>query len=519
MSKKKKSSAIAFDESPDFDQISYYFNNTEAKEGEHQVSARFQNDIDFREVFERIDYTESNPGKQYLYYRLLTHTDINSFEDQEKWIKYMSENSGSEDRIASSLSLLDAHEAFYIARLFLDLSVIRPFYYKWLRILSLLPLIMAVAAFWNPMLLFFLMPLLIINLLIHYHNKNLLNVYQFSIPQLPLLMKCVRGLLAFDKEEQNQQVYQSLERLEKKRHKMSLFLFESKSDDALLSVLHTLAEYLKIFFLIEPVWAYDVLESLAENKADTEVLFKYAGKLDSYLSVYRLRKNVSVNTIPQWSDKPEAHLSFTGLYHPLIGNCVANDLRDSGKSILLTGSNMAGKTSFIRSVAINVLLSRSLNFAFAESITLSSFDVYSLIRVTDDLSQGASFFLEEVKGVKEMMDVAGDKSPKLFLMDELFKGTNTVERIASAKAVLSYLVNNPLNRVIISTHDIELAGYLSDEYELYHFSEEIKDDSIHFDYKLKKGILTTRNAIKILQLYNYPASVVEEALDIAAETN
>lgn len=501
---------------PDFDQIAYYYYNLPARSGEHKLSERFQADIDFRDVFERIDCTESNIGKQYLYNHLLTHKETISFDNQERWITYLSDTPGAEEQISSLLEPLNRYEAFYIPRLFLDLFFVKPFYYKWLRFLSVLPLFFLIAAYWNPVLLLFLMPLLLLNLGIHYHNKNLLYVYQDSIPQLPLLMKCVRGLLEIDTSNENSDIKSALERLEKKRRKMSLFLFESKSDDLILSVVHTLTEYLKIFFLTEPLWTYDVLDSLKENKQDTEELFEYAGKMDCYLSVYRLRKKEDLNTIPVWTESPEAHLSFQELYHPLIKNCVANDLVDGGKSVLLTGSNMAGKTSFIRAVAINILLSRSLNFAFAGTIVLSPFDLYSLIRITDDLSKSSSFFLEEVKGVKEMTDVAKERRPKLFLMDELFKGTNTIERIASAKAVLSYLTKNPLNRVIISTHDIELAGYLKDEYELYHFSEDIRDGVIHFDYKLKKGVLTTRNAIKILELYNYPESVIKEALNIAA---
>ena len=102
----------------------------------------------------------------------------------------------------------------------------------------------------------------------------------------------------------------------------------------------------------------------------------------------------------------------------------------------------------------------------------------------------------------------------LFVLDEIFKGTNTVERIAAGKAVLSVLAGNG-NMVFASTHDLELADLLTDEYELYHFCEQIELGRLHFDYLLKQGKLKHRNAIKLLELENYPEKVVAEANIIA----
>jgi DNA mismatch repair ATPase MutS len=113
------------------------------------------------------------------------------------------------------------------------------------------------------------------------------------------------------------------------------------------------------------------------------------------------------------------------------------------------------------------------------------------------------------------MDEADSQAQNLFILDEVFKGTNTVERISSAKAILSYL-NQGNNLVIASTHDIELSDLLKDEYDLYHFTETIEDDQLHFDHKIKVGRLTTRNAIKILELSNYPASVIDEARKLSS---
>jgi DNA mismatch repair ATPase MutS len=115
-----------------------------------------------------------------------------------------------------------------------------------------------------------------------------------------------------------------------------------------------------------------------------------------------------------------------------------------------------------------------------------------------------------------MIDASENNDSNLFLLDEIFKGTNTIERISAGKAVLSSLAKNN-NIVFVSTHDIELADLLKHEYKLYHFSEKIDNKTVDFDYKLKDGKLQNRNAIRILQLNNYPENIISEAFEISKE--
>jgi DNA mismatch repair ATPase MutS len=124
-----------------------------------------------------------------------------------------------------------------------------------------------------------------------------------------------------------------------------------------------------------------------------------------------------------------------------------------------------------------------------------------------------SYYFEEVLTIKEMIKQSSNGCANLFLLDEIFKGTNTIERIAAGKAVLSSLNLND-NIVFVSTHDIELTDLLKNEYELYHFSESINNQSVDFDYKLKNGKLKNRNAIRILQINDYPEDIISEAYTI-----
>jgi DNA mismatch repair ATPase MutS len=158
----------------------------------------------------------------------------------------------------------------------------------------------------------------------------------------------------------------------------------------------------------------------------------------------------------------------------------------------------------------------TINTCFATSMTMPKLRIYSAIRISDDLMNDKSYYFEEVLTIKEMIDKSCKGTPNLFLLDEIFKGTNTIERISAGKAVLSTLSKNE-NIVFVSTHDIELTDMLSDEYELYHFSEIVKENNVDFDYKLKEGKLKNRNAIRILQINNYPKDLIDEAIEISNE--
>jgi DNA mismatch repair ATPase MutS len=127
-----------------------------------------------------------------------------------------------------------------------------------------------------------------------------------------------------------------------------------------------------------------------------------------------------------------------------------------------------------------------------------------------------SYYFEEVLTIKEMIEKSQTKESNLFLLDEIFKGTNTIERISAGMAVLSYL-NNKSNIVFVSTHDIELAELLKDNYNLYHFSEQVEDKTVDFDFKLKEGKLTNRNAIKILEINDYPEEIITKAIELSKE--
>ena len=175
---------------------------------------------------------------------------------------------------------------------------------------------------------------------------------------------------------------------------------------------------------------------------------------------------------------------------------------------------MSGKTTFIRTIGINAILAQTINTVCARRFALPPLKIFSAINMSDNLMEDTSYYYQEVKTIKEMIAESESREQNLFLLDEIFKGTNTVERVASGKSVLSYL-NRGDNIVFVSSHDLELTDLLSSGFENYHFTESIENDQLKFDYKLKPGKLIHTNAIRILELNDYPEEITGDAKELA----
>lgn len=305
----------------------------------------------------------------------------------------------------------------------------------------------------------------------------------------------------------------ALSSLETLRKASGHLRMESKLDGDMAVILWAIMECAKIFFLAEPVAYNKVIGLLKDKNRDIDTVFRFVGLADSLLSVTFLRERLPYYSVPEPSEDA-VRVEAEGMYHPLVENCVANTIRIEGRSILFTGSNMSGKTTFIRTLGVNLLVTQTLHTAFARRMKMKMpVMIHAALMLSDSLSDGKSFYLKEVESIRDMLACSQGETFNLFLLDEIFKGTNTTERIAAAKAVLSYL-NTPHNIVVVSTHDTELAMFLAKEYDLYHFCETIAGGMLSFDYKLKEGNLYQRNAIRILEINNYPDSLIEEAYSV-----
>jgi DNA mismatch repair ATPase MutS len=208
---------------------------------------------------------------------------------------------------------------------------------------------------------------------------------------------------------------------------------------------------------------------------------------------------------------------MSGACHPLIDEAVPNDISlAAGRGVIVTGSNMSGKSTFLRTVGVNIVLAQTVHTCLTSSYRAPVLDVQSCIGRSDDLLAGKSYYLVEVEQVIARLRASEGSAQHLFILDELFRGTNAVERIAAGEAVLrELLVANGSPKphfVFAATHDAELVGMLDDLYSPFHFADRMSDEGLVFEYRLQPGPATTRNAIALLASRGAPASVVARAL-------
>jgi DNA mismatch repair ATPase MutS len=209
-------------------------------------------------------------------------------------------------------------------------------------------------------------------------------------------------------------------------------------------------------------------------------------------------------TYPEFADTTT--LQCQQVYHPLLerSRAVANDFSFPVKQTLglLTGSNMSGKSTFLRTVGVNQVLANMGAPVFAEKFVTVPLKLETCIEVSDSLRDGYSYFYAEVRRLRDILKVAATSEPVLFLIDEIFRGTNNRERQIGSRAVIKTLAQQPTAIGFISTHDLELTNLEQAHPSLInlHFREDINDrGEMVFSYQLRHGPCPTTNALRIMK--------------------
>jgi ABC-type multidrug transport system fused ATPase/permease subunit len=216
---------------------------------------------------------------------------------------------------------------------------------------------------------------------------------------------------------------------------------------------------------------------------------------------------------PDIQSEPDEPFTFQGqaFGHPLIPHQekVRNDfsIERPGTVVIITGSNMSGKSSFLRTLGMNLALAYAGSVVDAQAFAVGLFRMFTCIQVTDSLTDGISYFYAEVKRLKALLEAlqAEDEMPLFFLIDEIFRGTNNRERLIGSRSYIRSLASES-GFGLISTHDLELIQ-LADEspyIDNMHFREQVEGDRMAFDYKLRPGPCPTTNALRIMELEGLP---------------
>lgn len=483
----------------------------------NSLSKKTRKDLNIENLFNHIDYTSSCIGKQYLYHILCTDKKSNVNEHEEFIEKLTSSNDLRNDLIKqlkklsnpnaySIVDILSETPHTYSKNYILLLQICR-----WLPAISLC-LLFIIKTSYVPFILLIIS--YIFNGYLHFQQKNILSCYFFSIPQLYKLITVAKTLSTNHQIQINNNIEPSISKLSQLQSKLKRFRIDISLESEAAMLFYLFSELFNIFTLNSTINIVNSFILIQKQKKEIEDIFRYVGFLDTLCSISILREKTPYYCIPN-SNKENERLYAHSVYHPLINGCIENDIQINNKSALITGTNMAGKTSFIRTVAINVLCGKVLNTCFAKEFRVEDIKIYTAIHTNDELTEGKSYFFKEAENINEILNKHNDKK-YLIILDEIFKGTNPTERLAINASIHSALAD--MGHIILSSsHEQQLINFINDKYDLYHFSEIIIDGELQFDYKLRSGTSKEGNAIKILQILGYPQEIINYSHNIVKQ--
>lgn len=504
----------------DIENISHYFRRKE-NQGFY-IDDITWNDLDMDRIYGQINQTVSSPGEDVLYDMIRRPLfDQREVDRREKLICFFAENKEKREEMQIMLSkvgktwhgsltdtilaLENAPEVktgihfLMLGILLLNLFVLIPFY---------------------PVPGFLLLILLSTGNVIYYYAGNdrarvaaFLDCFSSLLSMLDLAEK-IEHVKWPEIQEQMEAVRQGKKSLEGLK-KRSFFLTsknEASGDPAQL-----ILDYFRMVFHMD-ILTYNKTLRIAKDKTkEIMLLIDNIGELDAVISIASFRELLPLWCRPEFTDPEQGHISMQAedLYHPLIREAVANSIH-ADSAILVTGSNASGKSTFLKNVAINSILAQTVLTCPCYSYQAPFLKVMTSMALRDDLSGGESYFIVEIRSLKRILDESKKEEPMLCIIDEVLRGTNTIERIAASSRILSALNQNWV-LPFAATHDIELSYILDAQYRNLHFEEEVCEHEVLFNYLLKEGRAVSRNAIKLLSMLEYDPEIVREAGKAAAD--
>ncbi len=468
-------------------------------------------DLELDDIFKRINYCRSSMGTSVLY-NILRNPDLSleKTSSLESKINYFTEN--SEDR-------------YKLRTEFNDIGRIRVSLFECLDIIESLPtrnlLVDYLAAifiivgfgslFINPYVgILILIAVLCFNIISYYSARGGIEPFiiafgyinkfiRIAKPFSSLKIDCIQEEI--DIIEKNVKVLKGFT-----KH-AGLVINNNSSKIGSGNPLEIVLDYMKMLLHVDIIYFYKMLSELIKNRKCVEELYYSLGEIESYISIAYYRASLSDFCIPEKRED----LSITNAYHPLINNPVKNSITCKS-GVLITGSNASGKSTFLKTVAVNILLAETIHTCTADSYSGQGYALFSSMSLRDNLSGNDSYFMVEIKAMKRILDYKNShpETAVICFVDEVLRGTNTLERIASSTEILKYLLSSG-TITFAATHDGELTYLLEDLYDNYHFEEEIKNNDVIFNYRLIEGRAGTRNAIKLLSVMGFPKDIIDNA--------
>jgi hypothetical protein len=469
------------------------------------VDDRTWNDLDMDLIYGRLNQTLTIPGEQMLYSLLRTpQYSRKPLKERSEVIDLFIQDQEVRERIQMIFTKLGKSEGRYVVDLLWDE---RPapnklaFLYPWL--LLFIPVFVLLGLLGHNLGWVGLIALSLGNAAIHYRTKRKFTEDLPSIRYLGRMLKYAKRLSGLQNsrlEAYRTQLKSALDKVSGIAPKTTLLsLGESNA----------LYEYLNILFLIEVRAFHSYLKLIEKFENQLRDIFETIGFLDAMVAAASYKVGLRESVEPELTNSI-LFLDIEGAVHPLLEKPVPNSLSLRKGGMLVTGSNMSGKTTFLKTIGVNMIFAQTLHYCLAKRFASSFFNTLTLIGRKDNIIEGKSYYLDEILTLLRIIRASQRGIPCLCLIDELFRGTNSIERISASAEVLLYLAKKN-SLIFASTHDLELTHLVADAYVNYHFQEEIGQDGLLFNYQLREGSSETRNAIKLLHHVGYPDEITEGA--------
>lgn len=495
-----------------FDKISKYFNAitcNEKDEGKYfKIDDQTWNDLNMEEIYKLIDRTHSTPGEQVLY-DILRKATLNKDEliQREKILQYFLSNNEEREKIEIAISSLEREGtgSNVLGILTNEIAKVSNGYKIMIYILTALVFVSIVSFIFMGVKvgIISLVSIFIVNQFVHLKLDNGVKSNALSLNYLGRIVKVANKLGQLD----FQFINSKLNRL-KILSKPCITIANKVSSISSIEGIDIFTDYFNILFLTKERAYIKTVNTIEKNKENLLEVYLMLGELDSYISISSYRKELKSFVEPIFVES-DGILEFEELAHPLVKDAVTNSL-NLEKGLIITGSNMSGKSTFLKTLAVNALFAQTIVTCCAKKYKTSFFEIMSSISPSDNIVEGKSYYLGEAEAILRIINNSIYSSKTLCVIDEIFRGTNPIERISSASEILEFLhQHNAL--VIVATHDIELTTMLKESYESYYFREDIDDNGLSFDYKIKKGVSPTRNAIRLLEFLKYPTEIIQGA--------
>lgn len=487
-------------------------------------------DLNLDAVFAALDRTESTLGQHALYHRIRTAPVADHLALFETLVSRLAADAGLRERAQLSLGRLrDPHgyDLWWLARS--DAIETRPWDVLFPVLSAVTVLLLVLAPIATPVIPA-LIAAVVINIVVRYATDRRIGAVAGAFRQIAPVIATGQAL-QFIRSDNVEPLVGSLQSDGPRLGRLKTIARWVSGDPLMLSlsagplavvitdVANSIYEYLNLALLLDANGVYFGARALREHRAGLLRLVMAIGEVDAAISVASFRTGRTDWTRPHFRPAWTPAI-LADIRHPLVNDAVPNSVTlESGRGVLITGSNMSGKSTFLRTAGVTTVLAQTLNTCLATQYDAPVFSVRTCIGRSDDLGAGKSYYIAEVESLLALVTASTESAPHLFLLDELFRGTNAIERIAAGQAVLQELVAGASGRkphvVLAATHDGELVELLPDSYAAHHFGDAIGPAGLTFDHRLKPGPATTRNAIALLQLHGAPEELIRRALTCA----